>query len=235
MTTEMDLLRMDERQRLAWLMANRGTLIAVGLTWIGLIVRELVQGRFPLFLIVMVPAFAALRIGLFFRYCAAPVDLAGRSGRPGWGRRLKTTAAVLLGLSLFLPLYSFPGGAETGRARLGFIWDQGWGDGSLLAVALLWPVVTLALSGRFVNRRLAVLVQLAEPLLAALSVVMVLLVSAFKWRPFMFWIFLLGFESARPAAGTYLAVVANGLYFVAWLWEAQHPWILPSDDRGEDD
>ena len=68
MKNEMDAMHLDERQRLAWLMANRGTLFAVGATWIGLIIRELTEGRMPLFLIIMVPVFALLRLALFFRY-----------------------------------------------------------------------------------------------------------------------------------------------------------------------
>ena len=73
MTTEMDLMHMDERQRLAWLMANRGALIAVGATWIGLIVWELAQGRFPMFLITMVPVFALARF-LTYRRCQRTRD-----------------------------------------------------------------------------------------------------------------------------------------------------------------
>jgi len=65
MKNEMDALRMDERQRNAWLMANRWTVIAVGLTWIGMIVWELSQGRTPLFMIAMVPVFALFRFALF--------------------------------------------------------------------------------------------------------------------------------------------------------------------------
>ena len=120
MISEMDLLRMDERQRLAWLMANRGALIAVGVTWIGLIVWELAHGRMPLFLIAMVPVFAMLRAGLFFYYCAAPVDLSGQAGGLGRGRALKTGAALLLGLALFLPLYSFGGTPGQPGRRYGF-------------------------------------------------------------------------------------------------------------------
>ena len=71
MKTEMDALRMDERQRFAWLMANRGTLFAVGATWIGMIALELAQGRAPVFLIVMVPVFALVRFGLYFYYSRA--------------------------------------------------------------------------------------------------------------------------------------------------------------------
>ena len=41
MIDEMDLLDMDERQRGAWLMANRATVLFVGLTWIAMIVWEL--------------------------------------------------------------------------------------------------------------------------------------------------------------------------------------------------
>jgi len=68
MRTEMDAMRMDERQRLAWLLANRATLMVVGLTWIALIVRELLQDRVPLFLIVMVPVFALIRFGCYRYY-----------------------------------------------------------------------------------------------------------------------------------------------------------------------
>ena len=63
--TEMDLMQMDERQRLAWLQANRLTLFAVGITWIGMIAWEFAHQRTPAFLMIMVPAFAALR---FFVY-----------------------------------------------------------------------------------------------------------------------------------------------------------------------
>lgn len=68
MGTEMDVLGMDERQRTAWLLANRATLIAVGLVWLGMIGWEAGHGRVPLFLIAMVPAFALLRLGFFLAY-----------------------------------------------------------------------------------------------------------------------------------------------------------------------
>ena len=71
MPNEMDALRMDERQRNAWLMANRGTVFAVGIAWLGLIGWELAHGRTPLFLIAMVPVFALIRFGLFFYYSRA--------------------------------------------------------------------------------------------------------------------------------------------------------------------
>ena len=67
MKNEMDLTRMDERQLNAWLLANRATLMIVGLTWLGMISWELTQQRQPLFLMAMVPVFALLRYG-FFRY-----------------------------------------------------------------------------------------------------------------------------------------------------------------------
>ncbi len=67
MATEMDIMRMDERQRLAWLQANRVTLILVGLTWIAMIVYEIACQRFPTFLITMVPVFALARF-LTYRY-----------------------------------------------------------------------------------------------------------------------------------------------------------------------
>jgi len=61
MKSEMDILTMDERERLCWLRANRLTLIVVGLIWIGMIGWELINHRTPYFLIAMVPVFALVR------------------------------------------------------------------------------------------------------------------------------------------------------------------------------
>jgi hypothetical protein len=71
MKSEMSLLGLDERRRLAWLMANRGTLILVGLTWIGMIVWELLQSRVPAFQLLMVPVFALVRFGLYLYHARA--------------------------------------------------------------------------------------------------------------------------------------------------------------------
>jgi hypothetical protein len=65
MSNEMDMMGMDERQRLAWLRANRVTLMAVGLTWIGMIGWEWARGTFPVFLTVMVPVFALVRFAAY--------------------------------------------------------------------------------------------------------------------------------------------------------------------------
>ena len=65
MKNEMDVLSMDERQRLAWLRANRATLIFVGLIWVIMILHELTRGRFPLFLMVMVPVIALFRFAAY--------------------------------------------------------------------------------------------------------------------------------------------------------------------------
>lgn len=69
MKTEMDAMRMDERQRWYWLMANRVTLMIVGLVWIGMIVFEaLSDNRVPYFLILMVPVFALIRLLAYKMY-----------------------------------------------------------------------------------------------------------------------------------------------------------------------
>jgi hypothetical protein len=68
MTTEMDVMRMDERQRLSWLRANRLTLMVVGTVWLGMIGWELARGSIPWFLIAMVPVFAATRALAYRRY-----------------------------------------------------------------------------------------------------------------------------------------------------------------------
>ena len=68
MTNEMDVMQMDERQRKAWLLANRATLFIVGAVWIGMIVWELGHQRVPYFLTAMVPAFALIRLAFYRRY-----------------------------------------------------------------------------------------------------------------------------------------------------------------------
>ena len=68
MKSEMDILRMDERQRLHWLEANRATLMTVGIVWLLMIAFELSESRTPGFLIAMVPIFAGLRFGFYWYY-----------------------------------------------------------------------------------------------------------------------------------------------------------------------
>ncbi len=68
MKSEMDALGMDERQRSNWLLANRATLMLVGLVWIGMIISDFIQGQTPWFLIVMVPVFALFRWGAYEAY-----------------------------------------------------------------------------------------------------------------------------------------------------------------------
>lgn len=61
MKNEMDILGMDAGQKLSWLKANRITLFIVGIVWIGMIVKQLIGGNIPIFLISMVPVFALIR------------------------------------------------------------------------------------------------------------------------------------------------------------------------------
>ncbi len=68
MNGEMDLMRMDERQRFHWLRANRATLMFVGVVWLLMIAFELSEGRTPGFLIVMVPVIAGIRLGFYCYY-----------------------------------------------------------------------------------------------------------------------------------------------------------------------
>lgn len=70
MKSEMDVLSMDERQRLCWLLANRVTLMIVGLVWLGMIVWQLIDNRIPYFLIIMVPVFALIRFIMYHIYSA---------------------------------------------------------------------------------------------------------------------------------------------------------------------
>ncbi|UCF04735.1 MAG: hypothetical protein JSV33_12540 [bacterium] len=68
MKTEMDVMNMDERQEIAWLRANRSTLMIVGAVWIGIIVWEFIQNRTPYFMITMVPVFAFIRFAFYKSY-----------------------------------------------------------------------------------------------------------------------------------------------------------------------
>ena len=68
MKNEMNLMRMDERQRFHWLQANRATLMVVGVVWLLMVAFEFSEGRTPGFLIVMVPIFASIRLGFYWFY-----------------------------------------------------------------------------------------------------------------------------------------------------------------------
>ena len=69
MKSEMDAMRLDERQQLHWLRANRVTLMLVGVVWLAMIAWEVVyRGTVPYFLIAMVPVFAVVRFGTFLYY-----------------------------------------------------------------------------------------------------------------------------------------------------------------------
>jgi len=59
--TEMDAMNFDERQRYCWLAANRVTLMIVGLVWIGLIIRDLINQQPPWLMIAFIPVFALVR------------------------------------------------------------------------------------------------------------------------------------------------------------------------------
>jgi hypothetical protein len=217
MKSEMDLLHMDERQRLAWLMANRGTVMAVGATWIGMIVWELVQGRAPVFLIAMVPVFALVRVGLFFHYCSRP--FVEESPRRDFTRVAKIGAAVLLGLSVFLPLYRMERWAGDDTVY-GYAWRMALDDPATilpLAFAYFWPILTLMLGRGTTRGSISMLNQVAEPLLAAASTVLILWIPQFIFELRPFFVVLTVPVGARPEWGCYLAVVANGIYFVAWL------------------
>jgi hypothetical protein len=59
---------MNEKQRFAWLRANRITMLVVGWVWIGMIVTRFITGDTPWFLIAMAPAFALTRFLAYFHY-----------------------------------------------------------------------------------------------------------------------------------------------------------------------
>ena len=68
MKSEMDVMGLDERQRVCWLFANRALIFVVGLVWLGMIAWELWHQRRPIFMIIMVPVFALIRYAAFRFY-----------------------------------------------------------------------------------------------------------------------------------------------------------------------
>jgi hypothetical protein len=67
MKTEMDVLKMDERQKLCWLMANRAIIFVIFIAWAGIIIRDFLQGRNPIVMIILIPVLALIRF-LFYLY-----------------------------------------------------------------------------------------------------------------------------------------------------------------------
>jgi len=226
MKNEMELMNMDERQRLAWFMANRGTLIAVGAVWIGMIAWDLTHGHAPAFLMIMVPVFALLRAALYSFYSSRPFVGSSSAHVNGVVRFGKIAAALLLVVSAFLPIYSIAGGpGEPGQNR--YIWGFIKGDAvSLIPFVFiyLWPVLIFALTRLRSRRLLSIVVQFAEPLLAAVSTVFMLWIPQliFESRPLFFIYFIPA--NPQPEWGCYLAVAANGLYVISWFAGFLRPW-----------
>jgi hypothetical protein len=226
MKNEMDLMNMDERQRLAWFMANRGTVIAIGAVWIGMIAWELTHGRAPVFLMIMIPVFALLRAGLYCFYSSRPFA-GGNSGRDGkFVRYGKIAAAFMLLGSVFLPIYSITGSPGEG-VEYRYVWKLALGDTVAvvtLAIVYLWPFLMLGLERLQSRRFLQVLVQFAEPLLAATSCVFILWIPQliFESRTLFFILFVPA--NPNPEWGCYIAVAANGLYVISWLAGFLRPW-----------
>jgi hypothetical protein len=100
MRSEMDLMRMDERQQFHWLRANRATLMVVGVIWFLMIAFEISEERTPGFLLVMVPIFAGIRFGFFYYYA--------RNREIRWVERV-----------LFVALFGFGHWAATASAWVG--------------------------------------------------------------------------------------------------------------------
>jgi len=219
MKSEMVLMNMDERQRLAWFMANRGTLIAVGAVWISMIVWELTHGRMPGFLLAMVPVFALFRLGLYLFYSSKPFTGDGGDKESRLVVAGKAAAAALLLVASLLPIYSVPGfqGQDT---RFGYPWKLGPDDaGALffLAITFLWPLLVFGLGKLGRGRILRTLTQFAEPLLAAGSAVIILWIPQLIFESRVLFNFLITPVTPRPEWGCYLGVAANGLYLVSWM------------------
>jgi hypothetical protein len=159
----------------------------------------------------MVPVFALFRLGAYVLYL--------RSNPRGErseviSRGIRVAAAGLLVVSSAVPLYRTSKGTVTG-------WQFALEDAPsfvLMAFAFLWPLVAI-LSRRLAGRRtIAITVQLAEPVLAACSTLLLMWVPQLVWdyeTTFAPWLIVP--LPARTQVGAVLAVLANGAYVLGWL------------------
>jgi hypothetical protein len=133
MKNEMDLMRMDERQKLSWLRANRATLMLVGVVWLALIVWEYAQGRTAAFLIVMVPVFASARLAFYWLYA--------RDREARWPYRVLFFATVAVG-HLLATIAGAVGELSTG-GLLGLFREPGYTAWRAVLRVLEFPILTV--------------------------------------------------------------------------------------------
>jgi hypothetical protein len=231
MRNEMDLMNMDERQRLAWFMANRGTVIAVGAVWIAMIGWELTHARMPAFLMIMVPVFALFRAGLYRFYSSRPLARVESKRDPAFVRYGKAAAVLMLLVAACLPLFSFDGASQE-ASRTTYSWGLVRDDPlSLipLAIVYLWPLFVFILARIKSQRMLQVVLQYMEPALAVASSIIVLWIPRLIFETKVLFSFIIVPVGPSPEWGCYLAVVANGLYTVSWLAGLLRPWGIQED------
>ncbi len=228
MKSEMVLMNMDERQRLAWFMANRGTLIGVGSIWISMIAWDLTHGRMPTFLMAMVPVFALFRLGLYFFYCSKPFVGATADWESRVITGVRVAAAVLLVVSVLFPIYSISGDrGEQDQVR--YIWDFVEGDAVgvvLVGLTYLWPLLIFGLGRLRLRGTLRILVQFAAPLMAVGSAIVILWIPQLIFETRVLFFFLITPVTPQPEWGCYLGVAANGLYMIGWLAAFLRPEVV---------
>jgi hypothetical protein len=228
MKNEMNLMNMDERQRLAWFMANRGTLIAVGAAWIGMIGWELTHDRVPTFLLIMIPIFAILRAGLYILYGSKPFVETDSSEATSLVQYGKVAATILLFVAAVLPIYGLQGSPGE-ESQLTYTWNMVGNDSAAvfpLVIIYLWPLFTFSLSRMKKQWLLSALAQYAEPFLAVLSSIIVLWIPQLIFETRILFGLVIVPLNPVPAWGCYLAVAANGLYLVSWFAGLLRPWTV---------
>lgn len=231
MKNEMSLMKMDERQRLAWFMANRGTLIAVGSIWIGMIGWELTHERVPTFLLTMMPIIAIVRAGLYLFYKSQPFVEPDSEGKSSLVQCGKIGASLLLLVAMVVPIYSV-GGLAGEEDQSTYVWDIVSNDSAAiipLSVIYLWPLLIFGLR-RLESKRIQVaLLQYSEPLLVVASSIMVLAIPQLVFETRTLFYFLVVPVNPVPAWGCYLTVIANGFYLVSWLAGLLRPWSVQEE------
>jgi len=136
-----------------------------------------------------------------------------------WISIARRTALALLALSLFVPLYSFPGSSDKGPEHV-FVWKEIGRDAAVIFVFAIPLLVSTLLGGRWRRPWSAVVLAIVPvSLLYSAMVAIVISTMARSWAP-MPWPLrrvLPGvYTSGTPGVGFWAIVAAHAILLALW-------------------
>ncbi|MBC8478774.1 hypothetical protein H8D51_04455 [bacterium] len=137
-----------------------------------------------------------------------------------WLLSLRVVAGVLLAACLLMPIcYQPAAGGESIPTYFWMMIDNNPGTLFLLVVAYLWPLLIVLLLLNTLGE-VRILATILEPLLVLVSALIIVttVLTTFSWQPLFSWWPVIGvLVSGTPAAGSWLGLIADLLYLLAWL------------------